>query len=71
MQRRQSVGPVMRALLRLAIDGNDLAGNHRADRRDPGAEALLESVRVQQREHPPKGIVRRDAVGQFQEPPKP
>jgi hypothetical protein len=56
---------------RLAVDGDDLTGDHRADRRRPRAETRLERFGRQQREDASEGIVRRDTVGQLQELPKP
>ena len=51
----------------LAIDRHDLALDAITKQAGPGREAGLERVRVDEHEHPPEGIVRRDAVGQGKE----
>ncbi len=71
MQRRQTLGTVVGTAQRLAVDGDDLTGDHRADRGHPGAETRLERFGRQQREDASEGIVPRDAVGQLKELPKP
>jgi hypothetical protein len=50
----------------LAIDRYDLPVEGLGKRLDPGAEAGLEGIRVDQPEDPPEGVVRGNAVGQRQ-----
>ena len=47
MQRRQAGGAVMRAAQRLAVDGDDLSGDHLSNRGDPATKAVLERLRLQ------------------------
>lgn len=56
-------GAIARAAQRLAVDGNDLAGDHGSDRGDRGPEGLHERLRLQQREKPTECVARRGVPG--------
>ena len=55
----------------LAIEGDDLAGQHRAQALGPGGEGLGELRGIEQGEDPPEGVVAGDAVGQFEQAAQP
>lgn len=71
--RHQVQRPVgrARAAQRLAVDGDVLLRQTRADLRHPAAKAGLEPHRVQHREHPAERVVRCDALLEGQETPQP
>lgn len=71
MQRSRAALAVMGAAPARAIDGDHLPRRlHRAGGH-PGQKAALKLGRVQRREHPTEGVVRRNAVGQRQERAQP
>lgn len=55
----------------LAVDGQGLASQARAQWLHPDDEARLEGRPIQQREHPVEGVVRGDAMLERQEAPEP
>jgi len=56
---------------RLAIQPHSVIRNRLVERADPSLQAGVELGRVESSEHPPKRIVRRDAVGKLEKPGKP
>jgi hypothetical protein len=71
MQRGETGVAIIRALLRLAVNDDDLPRQQCADRRHPVAKTALERLWIEQCKDPSEGIVGRDAVWQRQELPKP
>ena len=55
----------------LAVEGDDLAGQRRAQALRPGREGLGKLRGIQRGEDPPEGVVTGDAVGQFEQAPEP
>ena len=64
VQRGPALPPVMASPQGLAVDGHHLSLGQLGHRSHPGHETGAELVGVQPAEHPPKGIVGWNAVGQ-------
>src|SRR5208283_708350 len=60
-------GRVERATQRFAIDGDYFPSNCRGQRVEPLLNASHQRGRIEPRENPAKRIVRRNAIGQFEE----
>jgi hypothetical protein len=71
VQRGLLASPVEGAADRLAIDRHDLVLAQRGDPLRPRGEAGLEGVGINQYEHPPKGVMRGDTIGQGEKPAQP